>query len=329
MHWALIAEIDESEAMASVKTMQKIAALIVLVSAAIIIMVAFFMLRLIMAPIKVVVENLRELSQGEGDLTQRLKMNCPTCSDVMDCSEPGCRSYGKNGMCWEISGTMSNNPDCIEVTSGKMKDCIDCKVYKQSNYDELQELSSNFNNFILKLQHMFKEVVHGVVTISSATTELSAIAEQMSGSADNVSNQSNSVATAAEEMSVNMDSVAAATEETTTNMNIVASAAEEMTATIADVNANTEEASKVTGEAVKEALSATEKVQQLGLAASEISKVTEVIDLNNSGSDLSNRTNRPFRIPDTNLLPVRGNQHAAVSSTKAIFIRLHPEHSIL
>ncbi len=285
LHWALIAEIDESEAMASVKTMQKIAALIVLVSAAIIIMVAFFMLRLIMAPIKVVVENLRELSQGEGDLTQRLKMNCPTCSDVMNCSEPGCRSYGKNGMCWEISGTMSNNPDCIEVTSGKMKDCIDCKVYKQSNYDELQELSSNFNNFILKLQHMFKEVVHGVVTISSATTELSAIAEQMSGSADNVSSQSNSVATAAEEMSVNMDSVAAATEETTTNMNIVASAAEEMTATIADVNANTEEASKVTGEAVKEALSATEKVQQLGLAASEISKVTEVI------TDISGQTN--------------------------------------
>ena len=283
--WALISKINEAEALAPVKAMQKLTALVVLISGVIIIIVAIFMLRMVMAPIKVVVANLKELAQGEGDLTQRLQLDCPSCSDVMKCTESNCRSYGKKGMCWEISGTMSDNPDCIEVTSGRMKDCKDCDVYKQSNYDELQELSSNFNNFILKLQHMFKEVVQGVVTISSATTELSAIAEQMSNGSNNVSDQSNSVATAAEEMSVNMDSVAAATEETTTNMNIVASAAEEMTTTITDVNTNTEQASKVTGEAVEEAKSATAKVQQLGLAASEISKVTEVI------TDISGQTN--------------------------------------
>ncbi len=283
--WALIAKINADEALAAVKTMQKLSTLIVLISTVIIIIVAIFMLRLVMAPIKVVVANLKELSQGEGDLTQRLKVDCPNCSDVMGCTEPECRSFGKREMCWEVSGTMSNNPDCIEVTSGKMTDCTNCKVYKQANYDELQELSSNFNNFILKLQTMFKEVVQGVVTISSATTELSAIASQMSGSAENVSSQSSTVATAAEEMSVNMDSVAAATEETTTNMNIVASAAEEMSATIADVNHNTDQASKVTGEAVEEAKSATIKVQELGAAASEISKVTEVI------TDISGQTN--------------------------------------
>jgi methyl-accepting chemotaxis protein len=285
LNWALIAKIDEAEAMAPVKTMQELAGIVVLISSFIIVGVAIFMLRLIMAPIKVVVANLKKLAQGEGDLTQRLKVDCPNCSEVMKCNQSSCRSYGKKKMCWEVSGTMSNTPDCVEVTSGKMKDCKDCKVYKQSNYDELQELSSNFNNFILKLQTMFKEVVQGVVTISSATIELSTIAEQMSAGADNVSKQSNSVAAAAEEMSANMESVAAATEETTTNMNIVASAAEEMTATIAQVNTNTEMASKVTGEAVKEAKSATEKVQQLGLAAREIGKVTEVI------TDISGQTN--------------------------------------
>jgi methyl-accepting chemotaxis protein len=285
LNWALIAKIEEAEAMAPVKTMQRLTGGVVLASSFIIVAVAIFMLRLVMAPIKVVVAKLTELAQGGGDLTQRLQVDCPKCSDIMKCNRPSCQSYGKNEMCWEVSGTMSNTPDCIEVTSGQINDCLDCTVYKQSNYDELQELSSNFNNFILKLQTMFKEVVQGVVTVSSATTELSAIAEQMSGSADNVSNQSNSVATAAEEMSTNMGSVAAATEQTTTNMNIVASAAEEMTATIADVNTNTEMASKVTGEAVEEAKSATDKVQQLGLAASEISKVTEVI------TDISGQTN--------------------------------------
>ena len=249
------------------------------------IMLAIFISNMIIRPLRSITDNLKNMSAGEGDLTQRLKIDCKVCSDVKKCNTPSCRSYGKSDLCWEISGTMADDPDCIDVLSGKVTDCKDCEVFTKSNYDELQELSNNFNLFILKLQHMFKNVVQGVVTISSATTELSAIAEQMSGGAHSVSDQSNSVAAAAEEMSVNMDSVAAATEQTTTNMNIVASAAEEMTATINDVNNNTEQASKVTAEAVEEAKSATIKVQQLGLAASEISKVTEVI------TDISGQTN--------------------------------------
>ncbi|WP_457577763.1 methyl-accepting chemotaxis protein [Desulfomarina sp.] len=285
LHWALIAEIDAAEALAPVKALQKTTGIVMLISIFAVTGISFILLRMVMGPIKTVVNNLKELSQGEGDLTQRLKVDCPACSEVMDCNEPGCKSYGKRGLCWEISGTMAETPDCVEVTSGRITDCRECKVYAMANYDELQSLSTNFNAFIFKLQGMFKEVVEGVSTVSAATTELSAIAEQMSSGAENVSSQSSSVATAAEEMSVNMDSIAAATEETTTNMNIVASAAEEMTATISDVNSNTEQAGKVTSEAVEEAKSATAKVQQLGRAASEISKVTEVI------TDISGQTN--------------------------------------
>jgi methyl-accepting chemotaxis protein len=285
LHWTLVAEIDEAEALGPAKTLQKTTSIVMISCLFIIVGVSFLLLRMVMGPIKTVVGNLRELSQGEGDLTQRLDVDCPACSEVMDCDEPGCKSFGKRGLCWEVSGTMAENPDCVEVTSGRITDCRTCEVYTMANYDELQELSTNFNAFVFKLQGMFKEVVQGVNTVSAATTELSAIAEQMSSGAENVSSQSSSVATAAEEMSVNMDSIAAATEETTTNMNIVASAAEEMTATISDVNSNTEQAGKVTGEAVEEAKSATAKVQQLGRAASEISKVTEVI------TDISGQTN--------------------------------------
>lgn len=285
LHWALIAEIDEAEALGPAKALKKTTITVMAFCIVVVFGISFLLLRMVMGPIKTVVNNLRELSQGEGDLTQRLNVDCPACSEVLDCNEPGCKSFGKRGLCWEISGTMAENPDCIEVTSGRITNCRECKVYTMANYDELQSLSTNFNAFIFKLQGMFKEVVQGVNTVSAATTELSAIAEQMSSGAENVSSQSSSVATAAEEMSVNMDSIAAATEETTTNMNIVASAAEEMTATISDVNNNTEQAGKVTSEAVEEAKSATAKVQQLGRAASEISKVTEVI------TDISGQTN--------------------------------------
>lgn len=285
LDWALITEISEAEELAPVRDMEKRARLIVLISSAFIAGLSLIMLRLIMAPIKVVVTSLKQLAQGEGDLTQRLFVDSPICSNITKCNNPGCPSYGNKKICWETTGTMGKNPICLEVQNGNIKDCSKCIVYEYATYDELQELSSTFNIFILKLQHMFTDVTQGVINISSATTELSTIAEQMSGGAKSVSSQSGSVATAAETMSINMESVAAATEQSTTNMAIVASAAEEMTATIANVNAQAEIASKVTDEAVAEAKSATAKVTQLGLAASEISKVTEVI------TDISDLTN--------------------------------------
>jgi len=242
--------------------------------------------RSITTPIKVVVANLKSLAHGKSDLTKRLPISAPVCSDVVQCNETSCPCHGKkDAMCWEVRGSLSFDPTCPSLLSGKIRHCEQCEVYKLATYSEMQELAVNFNSFICKLQMILREVVHGVVTMSSATTELSAISDQMSNGADNVSRQSDSVAVAAEEMSTNMASVAAASEQATTNMNIVASAAEEMTITIRDVNINTDKASKVTGKAVSEAESATSKVQELGLAASEISKVTEVI------TDISSQTN--------------------------------------
>ncbi len=284
--WALIAEVDEAEALAPVKNLQKIIILITVISAGLIFVVALFMLKMVMGPIRTVVDKLKTLSQGEGDLTQRLRVDCPVCSDVVKCNKPECRSFGKTeSMCWEISGSYAEDPDCARITSGTFKSCEECEVYSMAVYDDLQALSSYFNNFVVKLQRMFKEVVRGVETMSSATTELSAISEQMSAGATTVSGQAETVATAAEEMSANMDSVAAATEEATTNVNLVASAAEEMSATISQVANSTEQASSVTGEAVTEAKSASEKVQELGVAAKEIGKVTETIN------EISDQTN--------------------------------------
>ncbi|MGL1930881.1 MAG: methyl-accepting chemotaxis protein [Desulfotalea sp.] len=241
--------------------------------------------RSITGPIQEILNNLKSFSKGEGDLTQRLKVENINCSEILKCNKTTCKSYGKKAMCWEINGSLSKKPDCSEIHNGNITDCQDCVVFKKTNNNELQELSTNFNIFIGKLQQMLTLVVEGVVSISSATTDLSGISSQMLKSADDVSSQSHSVAAAAEEMSVNMDSVAAATEETSTNINIVSSSATELAVSSGEVNNSTEKASKVTGEAVAEAESATLKVQQLGLAASEISKVTEVI------TDISGQTN--------------------------------------
>jgi methyl-accepting chemotaxis protein len=151
--------------------------------------------------------------------------------------------------------------------------------------DELGELAVSFNRFIEKLQNMFKQVASGINTLSSATTELSAISEQLSSGTEQVSTESEGVAAAAEEMSVNMASVSAATEEVTTNMTLVASATEQMTSTINEVAENTNRASTVTQNAVTIAGSASQRMKELGHAAQEIGKVTEAI------AEISEQTN--------------------------------------
>ena len=249
-------------------------------------LLGFFISRSVISPMMIVIESLGSMSLGTSDLTKRLPISAPVCSEIQKCNDTTCSCFGKgNVACWEICGSLSLNPSCPSLEAGKVKHCNECKVFELANYSEMQSLCVNFNSFICKLQMVLREVVANVNTVSSATTELSSISDQMSDGASHVSGQSDSVAVAAEEMSVNMNSVAAASEEATTNMNIVASAADEMTMTIADVNKSTEQASEVTSAAVTEAESATSRVQDLGDAANEISKVTEVI------TDISNQTN--------------------------------------
>ncbi len=151
--------------------------------------------------------------------------------------------------------------------------------------DEIGILASALNQMGANLNQMFKDITNGVNTITSSSTELSAISQQMTGSSEASSSRSSSVAAASEQMSSNMNSVAAASEEASTNVSMVAAATEEMTATVKDIAENSAKANTITNEAVTQAKNASKRVDQLGTAALEISKVTEVI------TEISEQTN--------------------------------------
>lgn len=151
--------------------------------------------------------------------------------------------------------------------------------------DEIGELALRFNQFVEKMQEMIRDITTGVNTLSSSSTELSAISEQLSSSAESTSGNAATVATAVEEMSSNMQSVSAAMEQSTTNTTMVATASEEMTATISEIAQNAENARAVSSEAVVQAGTTSEKMVALGEAAQAISKVTEAI------TEISEQTN--------------------------------------
>jgi len=225
-----LSELNSEMVLAAKSTDSMITSLIIgtVIMLSIILIATWYLVFSITRPIIKVSAMMKDISEGEGDLTSRL----------------------------EVSGK-----------------------------DEIAELAGYFNQFVIKLQDMFKEVVNGISTMSSATTELASVSEQMASSAETISGESESVAAAAEEMSVNMSSVSAASEEVTTNMGLVATSSEDMAGTISGVAKSTEHAASVTEKAVTVAGSASEKIKELGTAAQEIGKVTEAI------AEISEQTN--------------------------------------
>ncbi|MCP4114854.1 MAG: HAMP domain-containing protein [Desulfobacteraceae bacterium] len=143
--------------------------------------------------------------------------------------------------------------------------------------DEVGLLAESLNNMSSTLKEMLKDIATGVQTLTSSSTELSAISEQISSNSEQTAEKSGTVAAAAEEMSTNMNNVAAATEQTTTNIQMIVAASEEMTATIHEISNNTAKGSTTTQRAVEQARQASGKVNELGKASEEISKVTETI----------------------------------------------------
>ncbi|MBI9091527.1 MAG: CZB domain-containing protein [Desulfobacterium sp.] len=143
--------------------------------------------------------------------------------------------------------------------------------------DEVGLLAASLNNMSTTLKKMIGDIATGVQTLTSSSTELSAISDQITSNSEQTAKKSNTVAAAAEEMSTNMNSVAAATEQTTTNIQMIVAASEEMTATIQEISNHTAKGNTTTQQAVAQAHHASAKMDDLGKASEEISKVTETI----------------------------------------------------
>ena len=151
--------------------------------------------------------------------------------------------------------------------------------------DEIGQMAGWFNTFVAKLHDIVRNISEYFETVSASANQLLIISRQMDDGVRDMGDKSATVARAAGEMSQNMNSVAAASEQASTNVGLVASVMNRMKQTVADIGHSSEKARIVTDRAVAEARQASSKVDRLGNAAAEISKVTQVI------TDISDQTN--------------------------------------
>ncbi len=145
-------------------------------------------------------------------------------------------------------------------------------------YASMKQMTENLKN-------MFNDISKGVKTLTSSSAELSSISKKMTSGAEQSSMKANNVSSAAKDTAAAMNSVAASTEQTSSSLQMIVASAEEMYATINEISADTAKGSQTTNLAVEKAEHISSKVDGLGQAAMEISKVTETI------ADISAQTN--------------------------------------
>ncbi|MBF0199888.1 MAG: DUF3365 domain-containing protein [Desulfamplus sp.] len=187
----------------------------------------------------------------------------------------------------DLTGTIeikSGDAESGDIKSGDIKSG-DVKSGDAKSGDEFGEMFANLNDMAASLRKMMSEISENSKVLLGSSSGLQAIAESLSSGSEKTSGNANTVAVAAEEMSSNMNSVAAAMEQASTNISIVATSAEDITRNINAISSNSDKARDITHKAVQQAMTASERVDKLGKAATEIGKVTEAI------SSISEQTN--------------------------------------
>ncbi len=181
--------------------------------------------------------------------------------------------------------TLSNGVRRVGALADQMAEGDFTGRLEDNSKDEIGQLTGNMNTMVEKLGILLGEIRSEAEVIDQNANDLTQVSSQLTTAAKETSENSSSVAVATEEMSSNMNSVAAASEEAATNVNIVATATEEMTGTVREIAGKTEKARSISDGAVTLSNNASGKVDALGTAANDISRVTEVI------TEISEQTN--------------------------------------
>ncbi len=151
--------------------------------------------------------------------------------------------------------------------------------------DELGEVSSAVNTVVDALTGIVADLSSNAMTLDTSSTGLAELSDRLAAAAIDAQQQSGTIAAAAEEMSVSMSNMASTTTDVSSGVKEVATAIEGMTVSIQEVETTAEKSAGIAKSASDLAEASNENVNLLHDAATEIGKVTMVIE------DIAEQTN--------------------------------------
>ena len=213
-------------------------------------------------PLKQAAMMLKDIAQGEGDLSNRLPESAK--------DEVGEMAHWFNTFIEKLQRMIAN-------------------VAQRA--DEVASASHTLRTTADGLATGVEEMTHRSNTVAAATEQASANVRNMAAGVEEVSANANTVSTASEEVAANLSTVGAAVEQMSGNLSTIASSAEQMTrsvsavataveemsASLNEVSKNASHSARVAGKAAEIANRASGTVNELGKSAQEIGKVVDTI----------------------------------------------------
>ncbi|MCK4501871.1 MAG: CZB domain-containing protein, partial [Desulfuromonadales bacterium] len=255
---------------------------------------AFFISRGITGPLKKVFAVVAQYGKGDTsdqDLPMGPKM---PCSEITNCGQKNCPSYGKVVNCWVETGSFGPNPVCIRLTSGEYKDCYSCNVFKAK--DEITELGSVLVGMAKSLQgrsELAEAIARGDLTRdvnvtsekdqlgNALKTMLDGLREMVGGiqiAGEQIATGSGQVADASQSLSQGATESASSLEEVTASMNEMAGqvrTSAENASSANQLSSESQKAAETGDQQMAEMVSAMEEINRAG---QNISKIIKVID---------------------------------------------------
>ena len=213
-------------------------------------------------PLKQAAMMLKDIAQGEGDLSNRLPESAK--------DEVGEMAHWFNTFIEKLQRMIAN-------------------IAQRA--DEVASASHTLRTTADGLATGVEEMTHRSNTVAAATEQASANVRNMAAGVEEVSANANTVSTASEEVAANLSAVGAAVEQMSGNLSTIASSAEQMTrsvsavataveemsASLNEVSKNASHSARVAGKAAEIANRASGTVNELGKSAQEIGKVVDTI----------------------------------------------------
>ncbi|RZD16918.1 MAG: methyl-accepting chemotaxis protein [Candidatus Acididesulfobacter guangdongensis] len=157
-------------------------------------------------PMKKFYNRIRDISRGEGDLSKLIPMECYDRTTIIRKKIKDCMLLQDElqPRCWDTQ---------IEKYGDKgERICIKCDVYRNSVYDEITDVTNEFNKFIIDIREIVQMVNEQAMAIVDVSTSIETHVSEISEKAEEQSELSTHVAAASEEMSQTIREIAGNTQ---------------------------------------------------------------------------------------------------------------------
>ena len=241
---------------------------ILVVTALVVLVLAFFITRTITRPVRRIVDFSRQF--GEGDLS------APILVESED--EIGQMAEGLKRALDSVRAIVQELTDTISSISSSSEELSSVSTQMASSAEEM-------NSQATTVAAASEQVNAGVETVASSTEELTASAGNIAAMTEEMSSTFDNVAEAGRKTADHVTGMAGDSEEISAQVNSVASAAEEMTASLNEVAKNTAHASRISRDASRRTEEVNTRMDALASASKQIGKVVGVI------KDIADQTN--------------------------------------